>query len=337
MKRIIAAIMGIVLSCTLFCTPAWAYSPLGEVAYNEFIHGTSEEPDGSDCILYNEWFYGSRVSNTYDHGRYVQQYNWNATFASWCADQLNYVTFGRFPRSNSAQEMFQWFMDHEYQYYTPANVIGLDGEVRVESGDVIFYFAGSGTREIGIVTQADNSGVSFVAGDKDGAIKLISWDYNVIDKSTVFVKIVPMETGNLSEIVMFLSQDMQLNPAAVCGILTNIVYESGGSNYCYGDGATSFGICQWHNERFDALIDYCNQNDEDWRELQPQLHYLQYELKNQYRGLLDMINSSPSSPEGAYEAAYLFCMDFERPEEMEKSANIRGIDAQAIYYPIWFG
>ena len=336
-KRILAAVLSIVLTCTVFCTPAWANGLLDDVAYNEYLLEMREEPAGSDCILYNEWFYGSRVSNTFDHGTYIQQYNWNATFASWCAEQLNYITFGRFPRSNNAEEMYQWFMNREYKYYTPSNAVGLDGGLRVEPSDVIFYFAGSGTREIGIITQVDGTGVSFLAGDKDGGIMLTNWSYAHTDESTVYVKIIPMEAGNLAEIATFLSQDMGLNPAAVCGILTNIIYESGGSNTVFGDGGTSFGICQWHKERFDALIEYCNKNGEDWRELQPQLHYLRYELENQYKGLLDMINSSPSSPEGAYEAAYLFCIDFERPEGMEKSADIRGVDAQDIYYPIWFG
>lgn len=336
-KRILAAVLSIVLSCTVLCTPAWAYGPLADVAYNEYALGMHEEPEGSDCILYNEWYYGSRVSNTYDHGSYIQQYNWNATFACWCAEQLNYLMFARFPRSSNAQEMYQWFVDRDYKFYTPSNVVGLSGDVRIEPGDVIFYFAGSGNREIGIITQADASSVSFLAGDKDGTIQLTHWTYNTIDASTVFVKIIPMETGNLSEIALFLRQDMQLNPAAVCGILTNIVYESGGSSVCYGDSATSFGICQWHNERFTALIDYCDQIGADWGSLYGQLQFLRYELENQYKGLLDMINSSPNTPEGAYEAAYLFCVDFERPDDTEKKADIRGADAQQIYYPIWFG
>ena len=336
-KRILAAVLSIVLSCTVLCMPAWANGLLADVAYNEYMLGMQEEPAGSDCILYNEWYYGSRVSNVFDHGSYVQQYNWNATFACWCAEQLNYLTFARFPRSNSAEEMYQWFMDHEYKHYTAKNVVGLSGDVRIESGDVIFYYAGSGVREIGIITQADANSVSFLAGDKNGAIQLTSWAYNTIDESTVFFKIIPMETGNLTEIALFLSQDMQLNPAAVCGILTNIVYESGGSNLCYGDGATSFGICQWHKDRFDTLIEYCDHNGLDWQSLDGQLQYLKYELNNQYKGLRDMINSSPNTPEGAYEAAYLFCMDFERPDETEKSSAVRGYDAQTIYYPIWFG
>ena len=44
----------------------------------------------------------------------------------------------------------------------------------------------------------------------------------------------------------------------------------------YGDSGSSYGICQWHNERFTALKNYT----EEWDTLQGQLEYLHYELKN---------------------------------------------------------
>ena len=162
-------------------------------------------------------------------------------------------------------------------------------------------------------------------------------DYPDLPESACIFHIPPIQNDNISTIVLFLQQEMNLNPAAVCGIATNIMYESKGSYSCIGDNGYSAGICQWHNDRFGSLVKFCDMYGYDWFSLEGQLQFLKYELEGPYRGLLDMINTSENSPEGAYEAAYLFCLDFERPEDMTKKAVIRGQDAHDIYYPLWYG
>ena len=46
------------------------------------------------------------------------------------------------------------------------------------------------------------------------------------------------------------------NDAAICGILANIEHESGFSTTALGDGGTSYGLCQWHNSRWDNLNNF---------------------------------------------------------------------------------
>lgn len=64
-------------------------------------------------------------------------------------------------------------------------------------------------------------------------------DYSQMDTETAFTT--------------YLRREMKLNPAAVCGILANIEYESDFSPTAWGDDGTSYGLCQWHESRCRSL------------------------------------------------------------------------------------
>lgn len=84
-------------------------------------------------------------------------------------------------------------------------------------------------------------------------------------------------SANISEntetIYWYLRNNMGLNHAAACGVLANIHLESNFNPLSLGDGGTSYGICQWHNGRFNNLISYCNGNGLDYNTLTGQLSY----------------------------------------------------------------
>lgn len=336
MKRKLIFVLAIALAFSVLAPSACADTTLGDIAYAEYVNNCQEDPANSDCIKYNEWYYGGRVSNPYDHGEYVQVYDWNATFVTWCAEQLGYVTFSRVPRSNSAWGMYMWFQDYGYTFQRPWTAIDSAGNLMIEPGDLIFFTDTSGLQRVGIVMFADYEGVSYIVGDDNGKIGTYRTAYSALERDVSFVHIPPLDNDNLTSIVLFLQQEMHLNPAAVCGIATNIMCESEANTAWIGDDGYSGGICQWHDERFVEMIKFCDSNGYDWFSLEGQLRYLQYELEGPYRDLLEMINTSENSPDGAYEAAYLFCMDFEKPEETPKKANIRGNMAHDLYYPLWF-
>lgn len=84
--------------------------------------------------------------------------------------------------------------------------------------------------------------------------------------------------SNEEIIYSFLRNDMGFNVAVSCGILANIYEESKFNPNLYGDGGTSYGICQWHNSRMNNLINYCNNNGYDYRSLTGQLFFMKYEL-----------------------------------------------------------
>lgn len=134
------------------------------------------------------------------------------------------------------------------------------------------------------------------------------------------------------EVYDFLVNDMGLSTAAACGVLANIEHESAFQPTVLGDKGTSYGLCQWHNGRFTALRSYCSALGLDYRTVEGQMAYLKYELGNNYTSLLLTLQSIDNTPDGAYRAAYLWCIQFERPSNMEVKAASRGELARGKYW-----
>ena len=134
------------------------------------------------------------------------------------------------------------------------------------------------------------------------------------------------------EIYGFLTGELGLSTAAACGVLANIEHESAFRPTIVGDKGTSYGLCQWHNERFSALRGYCSALGMDYRTVEGQMAYLHYELGNQYTSLLLTLQSIDDTPDGAYRAAYLWCVQFEKPSNMQVKAAARGELAQGKYW-----
>lgn len=135
----------------------------------------------------------------------------------------------------------------------------------------------------------------------------------------------------------FLVFEMGLNSAAASGVLANIEKESDFNPNLYGDSGSSYGICQWHNGRFDNLKNFCNKNGYSWKTLEGQLYFLKYELETQKSTtgyILDKLNV-PNTAEGAYEAAYNWCYYFERPSNKVAKSEARGESARDRYWPVY--
>lgn len=139
--------------------------------------------------------------------------------------------------------------------------------------------------------------------------------------------------SNESIIFKCLTEDMGLNIAAACGILANIQAESSFNPNLYGDSGSSYGICQWHNDRLTALKNYT----EEWDTLQGQLEYLHYELRTNYPSLWSSLKSAGNDANGAYQTAYDWCIIFERPANMYNLAVSRGNLAKDTYWPRYSG
>ena len=139
------------------------------------------------------------------------------------------------------------------------------------------------------------------------------------------------------EIFDFLTNEMVLSDAAACGVLANIEHESAFQPTIIGDKGTSYGLCQWHNERFSALRGYCTALGLDYRTVEGQMAYLKYELGNKYTSLLLTLQAIDNTPDGAYKAAYLWCIQFERPSNAQVKAVQRGELARGKYWPRYHG
>lgn len=132
-------------------------------------------------------------------------------------------------------------------------------------------------------------------------------------------------SGNNEEIVYkFLTKVLGYNTAAACGVMANIKYESGYKPTSGGDSGSSYGIVQWHAGRKTRLIDWCGSNGFDYTTLEGQLYYLAYELKNRYPAVHRRLLAVSNTDQGAYDAGYDFCYNFEAPSNRASRSVTRG-------------
>ena len=142
----------------------------------------------------------------------------------------------------------------------------------------------------------------------------------------------------------FLLNEMGFSTAAAVGVLANLYKESGFRHDVWGDKGTSYGICQWHNSRCQALQDWCTANGYDWQTLDGQLHYLKHELsannnKYLYNGkkIYGYLSGASNNEQGAYDAAYDWCWYYEVPAKREESSIARGNLAKDTFWSHYRG
>lgn len=147
-------------------------------------------------------------------------------------------------------------------------------------------------------------------------------------------------SANAYTIFEFFIKNLGYNAASASGVLANIQAESNFNPNIYGDSGTSYGICQWHNERFSALKNWCNSNGYSWTSLTGQLNYLKKELSantNAYlwNGLTinNKMKTYANSSTGAYNAGYYWCYYYEVPANRGSVAVSRGNQAKNTYWP----
>lgn len=121
-----------------------------------------------------------------------------------------------------------------------------------------------------------------------------------------------------------------MNLAGSIGILANIEHESPGINTAaVGDNGTSFGICQWHNERGANMKSYVGSN---WRtNLTGQLKFLWSELSSGYKSTLQSLKKSKDTLAGAKSAANIFVRQFEKPANVDSESNKRQTTAESLW------
>lgn len=149
--------------------------------------------------------------------------------------------------------------------------------------------------------------------------------------------VVKTVTGNQNEALIFsyLTEEMGLNSAGACGILANVYRECRFNEKSAGASGLSYGICQWYNGNYQRLLTYCADRGFDYRTLAAQLYFLKYDLESRFSKLLASLKAVPNSSEGAYEAAYLFCYNYERPRNYESASESRGELSQLTFWPVF--
>ena len=124
----------------------------------------------------------------------------------------------------------------------------------------------------------------------------------------------PFSSGSNEHVIYaFLTGEMNYNRAAAMGVMSNIKFESSYNPNCNGDGGTSYGICQWHAGRKTNLISWCEENGLDYTTLDGQLRFFRYEITNRYGSVHSYLKQVDNTADGAYDAGYYFCFNYEAP------------------------
>jgi hypothetical protein len=122
-------------------------------------------------------------------------------------------------------------------------------------------------------------------------------------------------------------QQQGLPAPAAAGVIGNLVAESGNAAggdlnpRAVGDGGTSHGIAQWHNERWTALQAWAGKQGADPYSLTTQTAFLVKEAKD--IGIWDQLRRTTD----VYQATKLWMTKFERPKDQSDAAARRRMEA----------
>jgi len=106
-------------------------------------------------------------------------------------------------------------------------------------------------------------------------------------------------------------------PHQAAGIVGNLLAESGlNPTVKPGDNGTAFGVAQWRGDRFAGLQKFAASQGRDWRDLEAQLGFIDYELKNNERAAGNRLRAARNAQE-ANDAM----IAFERPFGSNKGAR----------------
>lgn len=137
----------------------------------------------------------------------------------------------------------------------------------------------------------------------------------------------------LAEFAAYFQEELNLNTAAVAGILTNIQFESGFDPTKVGDDGFAFGICQWRGARLDQMVAYCDENGLNPVSLEGQLAFLVHDLQENYIYPYDLVRMVSDSPDGASDATFYFCAYYEVPSDPDDVCSERFEYCDLLFYP----
>ncbi len=216
----------------------------------------------------------------------------------------------------------------------------LDNNLQVKAGDNVKQ-----GQLLGTISQNNNLYLYFLKDD----VLVTPLDYVSIDnpRPNIGQYITFVKGSNNKQSICLSLKASGFDNNAVAAVLANIQSESGFRNSSCGDYvngvATSYGIIQWHNGRFNNLIKYsgesntnfysykngyCNNTKYAFSDLSVQLNYMMKELNSSYyRKILNVLNSNNT----ARYKGYYWCYYYEVPAKRDKTCDaVRGVNAQNV-------
>jgi murein DD-endopeptidase MepM/ murein hydrolase activator NlpD/LAS superfamily LD-carboxypeptidase LdcB len=135
------------------------------------------------------------------------------------------------------------------------------------------------------------------------------------------IKISEGELSNSKDIIDFL-KEKGLSEEQASGIAGNLFIESRFKTDALGDNGTSFGLAQWHANRWDNLKEFIRDNDYDINSINGQLEFLWYELKNEYSSVLVELKKTYTPAD----AATVFASKYEKPASKNYSNRVKSAE-----------
>lgn len=136
---------------------------------------------------------------------------------------------------------------------------------------------------------------------------------------------------NQRAVYSYLINDMGLSEAGAAAVMANMAHEM----YFDTDweikdtnGKVSGGLCAWNAGRYTNLQNYCKKKNLDYKSVEGQMSYLEYELSTEpkYKEVYSALKTAKTE-EDARAAARLFCIKFEVPTDKYNKGNARGDSA----------
>lgn len=314
-------------------------NPLVSVAQAEYEYYTEKGLSG-----------GGRYWDAYGEYtgfRFSDNTSWCVCFVWYCAYQCGYLT----PEGNSCfGSTWQIGCGPAWTYFEKLGCLTESTDYCPSPGDLIMFGKNPGNvyerDHIGIVAEVtDWGGVTVIEGNSSNLLKkntyssyrIGTYAFDSGGDSYIIGYLRPnYPAAGISsveqQIFTFLTIDMRLPISAVCGILANIEKESNFDPSAVGDDDTSYGLCQWHNSRYTALVGYCMAHGLDHTTVRGQLEFLRYELESDHPEMLEKFYSAPNTAGAAYQCGYDWCAIFERPSNVEQQAAVRGTLARNAYW-----
>lgn len=237
--------------------------------------------------------------------------------------QLQYLTGKRGCASVRAEDCFQF---------------GGSG-AEVSAGDVIFWLDESGRAvRAGLAVWTSGEVVNVIVFSGAGRCAKLTLSGGVMKSCGLLNALVvsPDYPSNEEIIYDFLRYEIGCTSGGACGAMANIYWESSfrssQSENVTGEG---FGICQWSYERKPKMEEFCRARGFDINSLEGQLYYMKHELQEDFPELNMLLCSSEDSADGAFDAAYWWCYDFEHPSDRNDTSAERGIFARDIVWKIY--